>query len=423
LDALLRLHQASRSTLRRFAGSPSLRTVAMPAKKRPAAAAPSVAPVAKKPAVAKAPKAPKKTDGTSAEAKEKAELVKQALLEAAVLQDSVKNMLAGAVLHSLVYYADCRHETQTKVVGMVGSALDTMEKALEVAITEAQTKLDEAKEGETTKKEDLTKAEEALEALSKAKEEKEQEWKDVELASRKASDVVFDAKAAEQKGNTEFTKAEGKKSLLETVMKDIYTPIKEGTAENLPKMIKSLMSKLKEFSFPMDGGLLETAPAALAKAKEDRGDFDKVVFEQLDSEFEKIVAKFDTILEEGGPGKAERAAAVEKAEADLAAAEEALKKADEEYASAVAAKKEGEATLKAAKKAAKEAGPLLKKCTSDLKDANAKLDEFKESPLAAYKFLADRSTPPPEPEPMEADETAAAAEAPAEPAAEATAAA
>mmetsp|Transcript_3401 Transcript_3401/g.5608 ORF Transcript_3401/g.5608 Transcript_3401/m.5608 type:complete len:389 (-) Transcript_3401:208-1374(-) len=368
----------------------------MAPKKRPAAAAPATAPVAKKPAVAKA--AAKKSDGSTSEAKDQAGVVKEVLLESEVLADSVKNMLAGAVMHSLVFYKDCRHETQSKVVDMLGSAMETIEKALEAAITEATAKLDEAKEGEVTKKEELTKAEEGLEALAKEDVEKEQVWTEADEAVNKAKEAVETAEAAETQGNKDLEKAEAKKATLETVMADIYTPIKEGTAENLPKMIKSLMAKLKEFSVSMDGGLMETVPAALSKAKEDRGDFDKVVFEQLDSEFGKLVEKFNTILAEGGPGKAERAAAVETAKTELATAEEALKKADEESTAAAEAKTAGEAALKAAKKAAREAGPALKKATSELKDAEAKLDEFKEGPLAAFKSLAERSTPPPEPE-------------------------
>mmetsp|Transcript_59640 Transcript_59640/g.141916 ORF Transcript_59640/g.141916 Transcript_59640/m.141916 type:complete len:390 (+) Transcript_59640:123-1292(+) len=388
----------------------------MAPKKRPAAAPATVA-ASKKPAVAKA--TAKKPAGFDEGVKEKIETIKEVLSSTELLPSSTASMLAGALMHSLALYKEDRHEVQTKAVEMVGSALDIMLAAYEKAISDSAEKLTEAKASEEEKKEELTKAEAAVEEATKTVEEKDKASEEGEVKVATAKAALAEAEEAQTKGDEDLASAETKKANLESVMAEMYTPIKEGTSPTDARAVNAFMKKLKDFSMSIDSSLMGTAPAAMTKAPAERGEFDKVVFDSFDSEFSKLMEGFEKTLADGEPGKAERAAAVEKAQAELTEAEASNTTLSEEAATAAKALKEAQAVVKAAKKAVKEAGPAVKAAASSQKVAEAALAEFKDGALAAYKELAERCIPPPEP----VEEEMPAAEEPAAPAEEAPAAA
>merc|ERR1719189_2653446 len=168
-------------------------------------------------------------------------------------------------------------------------------------------------------------------------------------------------------GNAGLAVAEEKKWRLETSLETIYGPIKSGEmpAAEAQDGIKQIEKLGKDLGF--DASLLQTIPAAFAKAPSDRGSFDLLVLSQIEAEFEKCLATFTDELANGEPAMKDRAAKVEAASdehAQALASEEAAKTAKEALRTA---QKEAETEHKAMLKAQQQAA-------SDMRIASAGVD-------------------------------------------------
>lgn len=180
-----------------------------------------------------------------------------------------------------------------------------------------------------------------------------------------------------------------KKTVLEDVVTGSLTPIVDGTAEEETRAAKAKAVVDTGRSYGFDTSLMNTAAGLLEKPAGERGAFDATCLTQVQDAFTTQIGTFDSELAAGAPGKAERAAAVEKAEADKLAAETSQTDLKEKAAAAQEAKAAADSASKAANKSLADFMPELKATGDALDEAKADLQSFIDGPQAALDTLKD----------------------------------
>merc|ERR1719264_579772 len=145
-----------------------------------------------------------------------------------------------------------------------------------------------------------------------------------------AKQALTSAEQEQTGGDAGLVVTEDKKKKLESGLELCFGPLKNGEtpAAQVQDGIKKVQKLAKDLGFDMS--LVQTVPAALAKAPSERSSFNNVVIEQIETEFNKCMATFTEELANAEPAKKERADKVEAASnehAQALASEEAAKNA------------------------------------------------------------------------------------------------
>lgn len=271
-----------------------------------------------------------------------------------------------------------RHESQTWVVTLVGQTLQEVLAKKMAEATSLRAKVEEA----TSKKAEL-------DATCNAAASSVEEQAGVEVVAREAFEsaasqaattleTVSNEEATLQKEEDRFSKNEAKRSSLESAM-DCFLELQAGENRAKAKAIKTLMKVGKDCAF--DSQLLVAAPASLEKDSGDRGGFDGLVFDQLETHLKNAMVEVADELARGVPGRSLQQAAVEgaKAQRDLACENE------------VACRQRWEAAKKALKSADVErrtAEKAVKSCSKEVAEAVAALSHTGEQVEACEKTLS-----------------------------------
>jgi len=385
--------------------SRSVGTCSMPpAMKRPAArmsrGGAAKEPVLKKPAAA---------SGPSRHVNKLCNKVAAAISSSPEFPTEVKTMLADAINVTLTVPKEKRHAFQDNAIEMVRKVLDSLKAT-------AQSKLDEAESDLETKCKDCDTHQSAVESARVALAERanmadaaKSEYTERTSARVAAKKALASAEQEQTSGNAGLLVTEDKKKRLDSGLETVFSPLKSGEtpATDVQDGIQKIKTLAKDLGF--DASLLQTVPAAFAKAPNQRGSFDNVVIEQLETEFQKCLATFSDELANGELARNERAAKVEVASAEHAqalASEEAAKSANE---AARTAQKEAETEHKALSKAQQQKASDMASASAGVDVAKAELAELDEGPLAAFKELLDfTEIPPPAPSPAPEDPATAA---------------
>jgi len=364
---------------------------AMAPMKRPAAA-PKVAP----------PKKAKKDPLA-----EKAELVTELAEKATGYPEAVLGMLMSSMETSLLVPKDARHEYQEEVVKMFAEVLHSVEEVATAAVAAAQGKA-AAVEADKCAKDGVV---EATKGIVKEKQEGVEAAKTAmqeAAVAKMAATTEHTSAAAEQKtGDAELDAVEGKKASLESTMAEEFQPLKDGTAGNVKKAVQAVIKALKAQG--VEQQLLASADPALSRAAAERGSFDIVVIQQIEEHFMKLKASFQEQLDNGTAAKAERAAKVEKAIEEVAAADACLEARKTELTAAQHSLTDAKVTLVGAQTAAQELLPELEELAGEVEAACAELATCKVA-LEAFEELAERrSEPAPEAAAPEGEDAAVVA--------------
>lgn len=364
------------------------------AMKRPAAA--PLSGVAKRPAVAQ--DAAPKPKGSAREAKANQKLcdvVAAALLASSDYPGHVVEMLGASLPGCIGVPKEKRHQFQEEVAGMVGEVLGKSEERLKASLAAEEEKL-AAVTGQQAELEAAAKA--AADELSAKEEASQAASATAQEAARGVADAQKALTAAETKkveGTVKFQSTEARKAKLASALKDAYLPLKEGTCESAKEALAQVMSAGKDFGF--DPTLLGAFPSAAPKAPADRGNFDNLVIQQLESEFERCTSALEETIAALEPAAKELQAEVEAKAAELEKAKTSEQDCKTALEAAQAAHTEALAAKRAASKALGQCAPELKQAGTELEKAKASLEEFRQGPLDAYKALLERTLLAPEP--------------------------
>jgi len=386
----------------------SARITTMPlAMKRPAARMSSSSvkrePVLKKPAG---------TSGPSGRVNQLCNQVSHAILESPEYPSEVKNMLANALIGSLAIPKEKRHSFQESAIEMVRKVLDSLEAAAQCKFDKVEKELETACKDNDARQCAVEAAAVTLAERTKTADAAKSEHAERTLARVAAKGALALAEQEQTTGNASLVATEEKKQRLESGMETIYSPLKNGElpAGEVPDGIKNIGKLGKELG--LDASLLQTVPAALAKAPSNRGSFDNVVMSQLEAELQRCLVALTDELASGEPAKKERAAKVEAAtieHAEAVTAEEAAKAAKEALRTGV---KDAETEHQALMKTQQQAARDMAAASAKVDTAKGELKEINEGPLAAFKELFDLTEiPPPAPAPEEQPEPTPAADA------------
>jgi len=332
-----------------------------------------------------------------AKMKKRCNVISHSLREAESLPVSVRKLIQGGLVHVFGTYKEERHPFQNAVSELVKKTFKTSEDNLGAAIAEAnQKKAAQEAEGATvsaTNDAANGASENAANVAANAKEA----LRNSNAALKDAKQASHDLEAAVKQGDTDSSTTGAKKEKLEALVKEFFTPVKEGTlSKGLSKSSTWVGSHLgKEFGLEKE--FLTCVVRTFSKGSADWGTFDHIIEKELSQELQKITAGLGGDLDRLANAKVARAAEVETAKAAVGAAEEALKASDEANTNATAAAKDAKAAAKSTAAALTAQQNQIKKAAHVLETAEGALKTFKEGALAAYTEAEAHTAPAPAP--------------------------
>jgi len=185
------------------------------------------------------------------------------------------------------------------------------------------------------------------------------------------------------------------KARLEAALNDDFSAAKDGSGDVVIAASDALVKLGKQLKF--EPSMLTSLPAVLLKAPDQRGSFDTLVLENVETALKKEIATVNEVLAVGEPAKAARHATVAAAAAALEAGEaasatrkestkEAVKAANAEQRSAQESTNVAEASVTAF-------GPELKALVKGVEEAQKELAHHEKGALAYFKDLEAAVSP------------------------------
>jgi len=317
--------------------------------------------------------------------------------------DSNRWMLVAVASAAMKTPKDQRHEDQHNVIAMVGEIFSAEKTRWEARVAEAASVVDAAKSEQAEKTICKDTADAALRA-------QKQEVSTKMEAQSIAMEVVRESEEELQKARDMHTAAEADRMKIVQEqehafeMQHLIKISKEGTAES-PKESKKHIIAITSFfkGIGAEEALVKVLPQILGRKPEERGSFDEIALQQLDSYLDNHLSLIVSRIE---------AASVDVKEHDVAATAwgSAVELCQEKKCDSDAALKASqehqeqlEIVLSSARKALREHGTAMKKLTSMLAIEQVGL-QYVEEVLEALHFLQEYTTPPPQEEIVEMEE-------------------
>jgi len=309
--------------------------------------------------------------------------------------ESCRAMLAAAASTALKVPKDSRHADQEAVFGMLMEIFDAEVRRWEDRVADATNNLEKAT-AERTEKMNLKDA-----AESELKIQKDVVRGKMEAQS-KAIEVVEESKEELSRAQSLHADAEAAKDHLaktqghDLAIQEIIKGLKEGIYEN-PKELKKHITAVSELlvSLGIEEALVKTLPQILRRKPLERGSFDDMALQQLDSYLNDHLSSLGSKIEAADVIVMEHAAAITAWEAVVEVAEEKKYDSDEALKTTEAQQEQVQGTLTCARKVLKESTTIVKSRGSELASEEWGLDSIKEV-REALEFLREFVTPPPE---------------------------
>lgn len=333
------------------------------------------------------------------------------------LPQPVRKIISDRLVHVFGTYKEERHPFQKTVSELVGKTLETTQANLQAAINQARERkaTDETEAGNLAAANDAAQA--ASDAANQAMASAKAACADSHNALKDAKTHLQDLETAVKTAEADATTTAAKKEKLEALVKEFFTPVKQGTLDKgLNKSAAWVGKHLgKEFSASLEHEFVTCVVRTFSKAASAWGTFDHIIDKELDVALKNIVDGLASELVAMEAAKGKRAADVEAAAAAITTATENAKAAEEVNTNATNAAKDAKAAAKAAAAAAKAHQKHTEKAADALEHAEHALAAFQQGALAAFTDAEAHTAPPPPPapEPEAAAVDAAMAPAPA----------
>jgi len=319
--------------------------------------------------------------------KSRCKLIKEAISDAHDVSTRVKDMLASTLHVTAGAYKVDRSPLNQRFVVMIGEVMKAELARYEKDVRDKEAAFAELTPAKSTREEALDQAKADAAAKTEALEQAKQAVAEAGAKLKEASAALKEAEKAQKSGDADVAKIEKSKALLEGTVKDSLAPLVEGTTEGKEKKAQVVLEVGKNEK--LDASLLQTAEPVLLKEVADRGTFDATCLEQLQAAFASHIAVYDGQLAEHAPAKAERAAAVEQADATKKAAEASLEELKEKAKVAKEAKGTADGIQKAASQSLDDFIPDIKNAGDALDEAKEDLHDFIEGASKSFDELKD----------------------------------
>lgn len=306
------------------------------------------------------------------------------VINKAELPESCREMLLMGISPSLQTAAGERHEIQELVVTMIEELILASETSLRAAVVEAQRAEATCEATKTALASKLSDSDAVLAEKIRTVDEKAVTLAAVEEKMNSASAVLAEKQDLQRIGDAKMVETQGIKASVQKGIETDYVKILEGAAD-----VSELLPVLKQLS--CDDSLVQALSSTCAKAPGDRGAFDTMVLNQLETSLKQKLEELTKLVEAESPGAEERAAAVATADKQLEDAKAEQVTATEEHAAADAHRVDASSLVKAAKAELKAHEPQVRTTTKAHVQAVATLDAFQQDTRAPFDLL--RSPP------------------------------
>jgi len=327
------------------------------------------------------------------------------------IPEITKEMLASVITTSLGAgaAADERHSYQVKIADAIGDVLKDVVKISETKAAEGQQGVADAEALRNEKAGIAETAESTLSARTSDQEAAQENLNSAKQAVADAETSLQNAKDEVDSFDVQLVKKTEQLGKIKSVIDDNFGVLKAGVDWASPKEKKdgekkhlgSISSMLKQLK--ADSSLMSALECALTKKPDNRGPFDTMAIEQLETILTSKVTEHETLINNAESIKAEKTAAIAQAESHLASTEAAKTNAEEALSAAKTAQKEAQAALKDAKKAVVDQDAAVEDAKEHSSETDSSLEQAKKN-VEAFDFLYSRPSKAPEPEPIAVDE-------------------
>jgi len=323
--------------------------------------------------------------------------------------DTCRAMLVTAAPAALKVPKDKRHENQEAVIRMVREVFENEKARWESRVADANSELEKAT-AERTEKVDAKDA-----ADGKLKEQKDVVKSKLE-AQTKAMEVVDECMEEHTAALKLLKKAETEKGKLvktqehDLSVEEIIKGLKAGSYDN-PKDLKTHLASVTALiaNFGAEEAFVKTLPKILRIKPEERGSFDEVALQQLDSYMATHLSSLSSKIEDANKTVEEHTVATTAWDATVEVAQDKKQESDEAFNAATTEQEQFQDALNQARKIVKEHTALVKSRDAHLVKEQCGL-QVVASVLEALDFLQEYVAPVPEEEPKETENMAESAE-------------
>merc|ERR1719272_2888891 len=275
-------------------------------------------------------------------------------------------MLVALATASLKIQKDARHENQNTALGMLKDVFASEVSRWEARVAEANSAVAKANEARMEK----MGSKDAADAEVRSQKDVVKANMD---AQARAMEVVEECVDEQQKALALRQGAEASKQDLhkeqehDLAVQETLKALKEGSCEN-PKELKKHISAISALfnRLGAEEALVKALPQVLVRKPAERGSFDEIALQQLDSNFEKHLRGLQSKIDFAGVDVDEHVVAVTAWEAALEVAEDKKRDCDEALRQAQAQQVELDGALNSARKVLKEHTAAVKTQSSEL---------------------------------------------------------
>jgi len=319
--------------------------------------------------------------------------------------ESCRAMLMAVASAALKIPKEERHENQNAVIEIMREIFATEKGRWATKVAEANSVVDAA----TTKRTEKVTEKDAADAELRA--QKNEVCSKME-SQASAMEVVQECEEVVQSAHTKHADAHALQQKLIKEQEHVHAvletvkALKDGSCEDPKELKRNLAAVTSLFKgMAADEGFTKVLPQVLGRKPSERGSFDELALQQLDSYVENHLSSLGSKIEAAGVDVKDHAvevtaweAAVELAQEKKCDSDEALKGAEEKQAQL-------EEALASARKVLKEHTAVLKNRNSDLAAEQVGLQKS-EDVCTSLDFLQEYTTPPPQEEVTEMEEVA-----------------
>mmetsp|Transcript_11290 Transcript_11290/g.25709 ORF Transcript_11290/g.25709 Transcript_11290/m.25709 type:complete len:403 (+) Transcript_11290:75-1283(+) len=317
---------------------------------------------------------------------QKCKAVTTALDSAVNLPGGTRDMLKGVIPYSLMLPKSERHAHQEAAVELIGLALSHVETTLSDEVAKLETSLSEGAREKASLEAAVATAVEAHQTSDAAVADHLTKVSDAQAACDAAHSRTQQAEVAKKSIEDQVLAITTSKTTYQTALESAQA-LQAGTLndEDTAAAVKAVLPLCEERG--MDDALTKAFPAAVSRPKEERGQFDEVVFTEVVTVIQTELGNLESQLEAQAQAMETQSSELEGAHA---AASHALQH-KEEVDLELKLKQETQAAAKEHVKSTEGAVATLESSLVRLQDqlnqANAHLSNFRSGTLVAFNTL------------------------------------
>jgi len=302
------------------------------------------------------------------------------IMEAEELPSRCRDMLVAVLPFSLNVKPDERHVIQTAAVEMVEQTLHCKKSSMERIVLAEEEKLAKLKSSQTELASAVSAAETALATHKEVLHTRKCELAEATTAANTSQASLTELTTEQRSADSRLQSIHEEKGSLELAFENHFKPMKDDAAGPHFKMLEPILKNIQ-----MEESLLIALPSTCAKSKEHRGTFDNVVIEELEKAIHSKVSALDEAISVETPATVERQAAVQAAEKEHDAKNEAQKQAVAEFEAAQKEQSNRETSFNKAKQELDGLEPEISVATGLIEKAKMALEAFESGPMAGFK--------------------------------------